>query len=153
MRALELKVPPVVTVLLLGAIMGATAWLLPAWSLALPANGVLAACLATAGLATAVLGVVCFRRAGTTVHPLKPQAASRLVVSGIYRRTRNPMYLGMLLVLLGWGVWLAHVAALVLAAAFVPLMNRLQIGPEERALAARFGADFAAYRATVRRWI
>jgi len=153
MRALELKIPPVVTVLLLGAIMGATAWLMPAWGFVLPAGWVLAAGLAIAGLATAVLGVVAFRRAGTTVHPLKPQTASRLVISGIYHRTRNPMYLGMLLVLLGWGVLLAHVAALVLAAAFVPLMNRLQIGPEERALAARFGADFAAYQATVRRWI
>lgn len=153
MRALELKVPPVVTVLLLGAIMGATAWLMPAWRLALPMSGILAACLAVAGLVIALLGVVACRRAGTTVHPLKPQATSCLVVSGIYRRTRNPMYLGMLLALLGWGVLLANAAALVLAATFVPLMNRLQIGPEERALAARFGADFAAYRATVHRWI
>jgi protein-S-isoprenylcysteine O-methyltransferase Ste14 len=100
-----------------------------------------------------LLGVVSFRRAGTTVNPLQPEATSALVVSGIYRRTRNPMYLGMLLVLLGWAVLLAHALGFALAAAFVPLMNRLQIGPEERTLTATFGPAFAAYQSAVRRWL
>ncbi|MBL8727382.1 MAG: isoprenylcysteine carboxylmethyltransferase family protein [Planctomycetes bacterium] len=153
MRALERKIPPVVTCLLLGAGMGVTAWLVPALGFPLPARRPLAAVLAIAGLVLAVLGVISFRRVGTTIHPLRPEAASHLVVAGIYRRTRNPMYLGMLLVPLGWAVCLAHPLALLLAITFVPLMNRLQIGPEEAALAARFGAEFAAYRATVRRWL
>ena len=109
--------------------------------------------VALAGLATAGLGVMAFRRARTSCSPLRPEAASHLVCAGIYRRTRNPMYLGMLLLLLGWGALLANALALVFAVAFVPLMNRLQIGPEERTLAERFGAEFAAYRAAVRRWI
>lgn len=125
----------------------------PALGIILPGAQILATGLAGAGVMAALLGVVCFRRARTTVNPLQPAAASHLVVSGIYRRTRNPMYLGMLLVLLGWGVFLAHPPAMLLAATFIPLMNRLQIIPEERFLAARFGADFTAYQSAVRRWL
>ena len=63
------------------------------------------------------------------------------------------MYLGMLLVLAGWAVWLASVAAVAVLPAFVLYMNRLQIEPEERALASRFGSDFEDYRRSVRRWL
>ena len=153
MRALELKIPPVVIVLLLAAAMFATARLAPAFGFHLPANRIIATGLAVSGVIVALLGVASFRRAGTTVNPLQPAAASQLVVSGIYRRTRNPMYLGMLLVLLGWGVGLANALALLPAAAFIPLMNRLQIGPEERILAATFGPAFTAYQSAVRRWL
>lgn len=153
MRALELKIPPVVIVLLLGAVMFAAARLAPAFGFALPANRVIATGVMAAGMLIAILGVVSFRRAGTTVNPLQPAAASRLVVSGIYRRTRNPMYLGMLLVLLGWGMFLTNALAFLAAAAFIPLMNRLQIGPEERILAAAFGPAFTVYQSTVRRWL
>lgn len=153
MRALELKIPPVVIVLLLGTLMFAAARLAPAFGFALPANHVIATGVMAAGMLSAILGVVSFRRAGTTVNPLQPAAASRLVVSGIYRRTRNPMYLGMLLVLLGWGMFLTNALAFLAAAAFIPLMNRLQIGPEERILAATFGPAFTVYQSTVRRWL
>lgn len=153
MRALELKIPPVVIVLLLAAAMFATARLAPAFGFHLPANRIIATGLAVSGVIVALLGVASFRRAGTTVNPLQPAAASQLVVSGIYRRTRNPMYLGMLLVLLGWGVGLANALALLPATAFIPLMNRLQIGPEERILAATFGPAFTAYQSAVRRWL
>jgi protein-S-isoprenylcysteine O-methyltransferase Ste14 len=153
MRTLELRIPPVVVVVLLGSMMAAASSLLPALGFTLPGGLFLAAGLALAGVGVAMLGVVSFRRAGTTVNPLKPAAASALVVSGIYRWTRNPMYLGMLFVLLGWGVFLAHVGALGLATAFITLMNRLQIGPEERILAASFGTAFTAYQSKVRRWL
>jgi protein-S-isoprenylcysteine O-methyltransferase Ste14 len=153
MRPLELKIPPVVIVLLTGAAMWAAARLWPGLRIGLPLRAVLAAGLFLAGLGIAVAGVVSFRRAGTTVNPLQPATVSRLVVSGVYRRTRNPMYLGMLLVLLGWAVFLAHPLALVLAATFVPVMNRLQILPEERSLTAMFGATFTAYQSSVRRWL
>ena len=153
MRALELKIPPVVIVLLLAAAMFATARLAPAFGFHLPANRIIATGLAVSGVIVALLGVASFRRAGTTVNPLQPAAASQLVVSGIYRRTRNPMYLGMLLVLLGWGVFLGNGLAFIPAAAFIPLMNRLQIGPEERILAATFGPAFTAYQSAVRRWL
>jgi len=152
-RALELKIPPVVIVLLLGAAMTALAHFAPAFGFTVPANRVIAAGLAGLGVGIALLGVRSFRRAGTTVNPLQPAAASQLVVSGIYRRTRNPMYLGMLLLLVGWGVFLGNGLAFISAAAFIPLMNRLQIGPEERILTATFGPAFTAYQSAVRRWL
>lgn len=152
-RFLELKVPPVAVVLLLGTAMWATARFLPALRFALPAGGIAAAGLVATGTAVAVSGVVAFRRARTTVNPLRPHDASNLVTTGIYRRTRNPMYLGLLLALLGWGLFLHSIPALLMAATYVPLMNRLQIIPEERALTALFGAVFTDYQAKVRRWL
>lgn len=133
--------------------MAAAAHFTPALGFSLPGSRILAAGLAGAGVVVALLGVASFRRARTTVNPLQPAAASHLVVSGIYHRTRNPMYLGMLLVLLGWALFLSNLLAVVLATGFVPLMNRLQILPEERALTALFGSAFADYKSKVRRWL
>ena len=87
------------------------------------------------------------------MNPMKPDPTSSLVVSGIYRYTRNPMYLGFLLILLAWAVALSNALALVSLLAFVLYMNRFQIVPEERMLASRFAQDYAEYRARVRRWI
>lgn len=153
MRALELKIPPVALVLLLGALMWLSSRAAPALGFTLPASPILAAGLALAGVTIALLGVVSFRRARTTVNPLHPEAASALVASGIYQLTRNPMYLGLLLVLLGWAVYLANALAYIFPVAYVPLMNRLQILPEEKALAAMFGSAFADYQSRVRRWL
>lgn len=108
---------------------------------------------AAAGVAVALAGVASFRRASTTVNPTKPDSASSLVSSGVYRATRNPMYLGLLFVLAGWAVFLSSPAALIVATTFVAYLNRFQIAPEERALRSRFGAEFEAYRARVPRWI
>jgi protein-S-isoprenylcysteine O-methyltransferase Ste14 len=109
--------------------------------------------LALLGALTCLGGVVAFRRAKTTVNPMEPNTTSSLVVSGIYRYTRNPMYLGFLLILIAWAAALSNVLALLSAPAFVLYMNCFQILPEERALASRFARDYAEYRARVRRWI
>ncbi len=153
MSSLELKIPPVALVLLLGALMWGTARLASGPRQVPPGGDTLAAALAVGGIAVAIAGVASFRRARTTVNPMNPGASTHLVVAGIYRLTRNPMYLGMLLLLLGWAVHLASVPALVFAFGFVPLMNCLQIRAEERALAAKFGPEFVAYAAKVRRWL
>lgn len=125
----------------------------PDFGFALPARRIGALTLSLAGVGIALLGVISFRRARTTLNPLHPEAASTLVGSGVYRFTRNPMYLGLLLVLLGWAVFLANALAFVFPAVYVPLMNRLQILPEEKALAEKFGAGFADYQSKVRRWL
>jgi protein-S-isoprenylcysteine O-methyltransferase Ste14 len=107
-----------------------------------------------AGAVVCALGVAAFRRARTTVNPMKPSSSSALVVSGIYHRTRNPMYLGFALVLLGcWVVFSSNALGFTLLPAFVLYMNRFQIMPEERALEARFGREFVDYTRRVRRWI
>ncbi len=152
MRHLELKIPPVVLVLLTGAAMAWVANLAGTarWAFAGPRP--LAGLFVAAGAFVAALGVVKFRRRNTTVDPRKPAAAGVLVTSGIYRWTRNPMYLGLLALLVGWGVVLANAVAFLVVAGFAGYLTRLQIVPEERALAERFPAEFAAYRARVRRW-
>ena len=109
--------------------------------------------LATAGAALALAGVWAFAQARTTVNPLAPRRARELVTHGVYRHTRNPMYLGMLLALAGWAVWLGNAAALPVLPAFVLVLNALQIRPEEAALRERFGEAYARYACRARRWL
>ena len=153
MAYLETRVPPPLVALIAAALMWLVARSLPAASLPFEGRIPIAVALATAGLGLDLAGAVQFFRAKTTVNPMKPQASSSLVVTGLYRRTRNPMYFGFLLALAGWAVFLSNAVAALLLPAFVLYMNRFQILPEERALAARFGEQFAAYRRSVRRWI
>lgn len=150
---LELKVPPPVVAAMAAAGMWALARLLPDLRLALGLRAPVAILLAVAGFLLAGSGIVAFRRARTTVNPHKPKSASALVASGPYRFTRNPMYAGMLLVLLAWAVFLAAPLALLGPAAFVLYIGRFQVRPEERALEQLFGAEYGAYRARVRRWL
>ena len=150
---LNLKIPPPIVALLTGAAMWLAAVALPSLAFSFPGRQGAAVALALAGGAVAVAGVFSFRRARTTVNPLTPQAASSLVTTGIYRFTRNPMYLGMLLLLAGVAVFLGNVAALPLLPVFIGYINQFQIKPEERALFTIFGSDFTAYRQKTRRWI
>lgn len=150
---LEHRVPPPIVAAATAALMLGAAWLLPFLGFGFELKTAFAIALACAGVLVSLTGVAQFWRARTTVNPLQPHSASALVVAGIYRWTRNPMYLGMATVLTAWGIYLANIGALAGVALFVACMNRFQIAPEERALEARFGADFEAYRARVRRWI
>lgn len=153
MNTLELKVPPVVVALIAAAAMWAAARYVPALSQALPFAGPIALVLAAAGAVIGAAGVAAFRRAGTTVSPIDVSRSTSMVTTGIFRHTRNPMYVGLLFGLLGWAVHLANLLALALVAAFALYLTRFQIVPEERALSARFGGGFDAYRRSVRRWL
>ena len=153
MPVLELKVPPVAVVLVTAALMWLVATAVPAFGFVFPARDFLALSLAVAGAVVSLSGVVLFKRAKTTVNPLKPGSSSSLVSSGVYAFSRNPMYLGFLLIVAGWAVFLSNVLALLLLPAFIVYMNRFQIEPEETALALRFGPAFAAYQSRVRRWL
>lgn len=153
MRAFELKIPPVAQFLVAAGIMWVLAWLLPGASFAFPGQLLAASVvLLVAGL-VGMAGVRAFARAETTVNPLRPHSASRLVAHGIYRRSRNPMYLALLLALAAWGILLGNAVALLVLPVFVVAINRLQILPEERALAMVFGEEFRAYTRHVRRWL
>jgi protein-S-isoprenylcysteine O-methyltransferase Ste14 len=153
MRSLELKVPPVAVTVAAGLGMVLAAWMAPSLAVLVPGRLAVAPALALAGLAISGAGVSSFRRARTTVNPLEPEAASSLVRSGIYAYTRNPMYLGFAAVLAGWAVFLSNLAAFAILPFFVLYLDRYQIVPEERALAALFGGDFTEYVSRVRRWL
>ena len=152
MLSLELRVPPLVVVAVTAALMGLVAWAVPVAEFRFTPPMALAGALAGLGAAITLAGVIAFRRARTTVNPTTPQASSAVVSTGIYRLTRNPMYLGFLLALVGWSLALGTLLALAPVAGYVAYMNRFQIEPEERALRAKFGAEYEDYLRRVRRW-
>ncbi|WP_401737492.1 methyltransferase family protein [Stenotrophomonas pavanii] len=153
MTWLETRIPPPVVMLACAmAGLAASAWGSPwTWPMAFPV--LVPAAVAATGVALNLLPKLAFRRAGTTVNPLRPQAASALVTHGVYRHTRNPMYLGQALVLLGAMLYLQDLRALLAVPLFVVYITRLQILPEERMLSARFPDAYAAFCRRVRRWL
>ena len=153
MRALELKIPPpAIAALMAGAMWGISA-LTPLIAAPEYIRVVAAVVIAFVGGLVSIAGIVSFRFARTTVNPMKPETTTSLVCSDIYRLTRNPMYVGLLLVLVAWAVFLSSAWALLGPLAFVLYMNRFQIAPEERVLSAMFGTEYSAYKSTVRRWL
>ena len=153
MQWLELKIPPVLVWLVMAGAMLGVSYSAPRLSFTLARSSAIALALVTLGGALAAAGVMAFRARRTTVNPLTPSASSSVVASGVYRISRNPMYLGFLLALAGWAVYLSHAGAVMLLPAFVAYMTQFQIKPEERTLLAKFGSEFAQYMSHVRRWI
>lgn len=153
MRYLELRFPPPLVGITIAAAMWVIASLPPIWpppSFVRLSAGVI---LLVVGIAIGLSAVISFRRAQTTVNPLKPETSTSLVSSGIFARTRNPMYLGMLIGLLAWAVYLPSALALLGPAAFAFYITRFQIIPEERVLHSLFGSEFSKYSQRVRRWL
>jgi protein-S-isoprenylcysteine O-methyltransferase Ste14 len=153
MHALEAKVPPLVVVLVVAGLMWLVSHYFPLLAFAIPARLIVALAVAGIGIGFTIAGVLAFRKAKTTVNPTTPEASSTVVTTGVYGLSRNPMYVGMLLGLVGWAIFLAHWLALCCVPLFVIYMNRFQIAPEERALSAHFGRAYTDYLQSVRRWI
>ena len=153
MQALELKIPPPAVALLIASIMWGISLVTPLLDLSTFLRVTTSVTIALAGLGVGLAGIIAFRRARTTVNPMKPENTSSLVCSGIYKATRNPMYVGVLFVLIAWAVFLSSVWALLGPVAFVLYITRFQIEPEERVLLSMFPAEYAAYKARVRRWL
>ena len=153
MNALALKVPPVAQVIITAAAMYGVSKMVPALTFSLNGSTVLAVGLGVIGMSLGVMGVTQFRKAQTTPNPQALEKVSSLVTSGIYRYSRNPMYLGLVLILLGWAFYLSHFLAFVLLPVFILYMTRFQIQPEEQMMARKFGKTYQAYLNKVRRWI
>jgi protein-S-isoprenylcysteine O-methyltransferase Ste14 len=150
----ETGIPPLALFALVATGMWLIDRLLPRIGPAWPSLAAAALMIGACGLLVGTLALLPFRRSRTTVDPRRPERASRLVTGGVYRVSRNPMYLAMLLGLVAWGLWLGRAPALLLGPAFfVAYLNRRQILPEERALAAAFGDEYERYRRAVRRWL
>ncbi len=104
------------------------------------------------GVLVILISVIQFFITKTTVDPLNPKKTSNLVTNGVYKFTRNPMYLGMLLFLLAFGLKLGNAFNTLIAAGFVSYMNRFQIKPEEEVLREMFGKEYNIYCKLTRRW-
>lgn len=153
MHFLELRVPPLLQVLIVGLTMYGLTIAFPAFRFLIPGSHWIAVGLVAVGLSVTLMGVGEFRKAQTTVDPRCPEASASLVVCGIYQYSRNPMYLGFFLLLLGWALYLSNGLTFVLLPLFIVYMNRFQIRPEERFMLQKFGDDYRLYVRQVRRWV
>jgi protein-S-isoprenylcysteine O-methyltransferase Ste14 len=151
MHRLDLKIPPLIVCMAIASGMWLVSYTLPAF--AYPPLRIVAVGIGIAGAALTGSAMLSFWIAHTTANPMKPSSASFLVTSGVYRFTRNPMYVGLLLLLVGWALYVANVLAFVFLPAFILYMNQFQIKPEERALTARFGRKYLEYASRVNRWL
>lgn len=153
MQALELKVPPPLVAAIVALLMWCSSYAGPLLASAAAIRLPAALLIAATSLAIDLAGVLSFRRAKTTVNPMKPETTSALVCSGVYRVTRNPMYLGVLFILTAWAMYLSALWGLLGPLAFMLYITRFQIVPEEKILSNLFGKDYLAYQAKVRRWL
>ena len=153
MKSLENKIPPPVILLLALIII----WLLQPYDqvISLPAMGskVVGWAVIAAGLLIAFSAAASFKKAATTVNPLKPDTASNLVISGVFKVTRNPMYLGMVMVCVGSSVIQSSALGLLVSLGVALYLTRFQILPEEKAMLKLFGEQFVDYKAKVPRWL
>lgn len=153
LSALELKVPPLaLTALALVPILAAGQWLQVA-ELPFPGHRVVSIAALVIGLTILFGAALQFRLQHTTLDPRVPAKASEFVAKGLYRFSRNPMYLGMALVLFGAAAWRSNGVGYLVVVIFCGYLTEFQIGPEERALERVFGSEYLAYKSRVRRWI
>ncbi|MBL4909782.1 MAG: isoprenylcysteine carboxylmethyltransferase family protein [Alteromonadaceae bacterium] len=150
---LELKIIPVIQVAIAAVLMFIIAKIFPVSQGLLAVKWFIWGIFIAIGLLFGLTGIISFRLAKTTVNPSKPNDASSLVQTGIYRVTRNPMYVGLVCVLIAWAAWLGSVYSLSVVIVFMLYMSRFQILPEERALIEIFGDKYIDYCLKVSRWL
>lgn len=153
MNVLETRVPPPVVVLIFAVLMWLVARYAPVFHMQVPLKLLIVSILAGIGAMCSISGAVTFHRARTTINPMKPQEATKLVCTGIYQLTRNPMYLGLAFVLTAWAIYLNSVESLIGVLGFIAYIHGFQILPEERALIQVFGEEYRDYQSRVRRWL
>lgn len=153
MRWLELRIPPRLVALAVGLGMWSVSSLAPRFDLPQSHHWMTALAGAIGGAAITFAGAATLRAAGTTLLPMQPRRTTSLVTTGIFRWTRNPMYLGLATALLGWAAFLSAAWPLLGPVLFVLYVNRFQIQAEERILTELFGDEYTDYTRRVRRWI
>ncbi len=149
---MKLKVPPVIVFLIFGLLIYLLANFLPVGYFDFFGRKYLIITLLAISGCIGAIALFQFFKSKTTVDPSNPTKTSKLVSSGIYQYSRNPMYLGLLLMLLAWGLWLGNAFNVLFAAGFVAYMNKFQIIPEEDSLSSLFGKEYTQYCILVRRW-
>jgi len=151
LQALDLKLPPPVIAFVCGGLMWGVAEAVPLLAIvAMPDN--IAMVFAGVGVMIALVAVISFMLSRTTINPHRPDQTSHLVTSGLYRFSRNPMYLAVFLMLVSWGFWLQNIAAILLLPLFPLYITEFQIKPEEKHLEQLFGKRYREYCSRVRRW-
>ena len=150
---LELKVPPPVYAVLIAGLMWLASLYFPIVEMINPSWNKLAFIFVGVGLMLDASAVIQFFLTHTTINPLSPKKTDKLVMSELYSLTRNPMYLGMLSLLLAWSIWLGSLSSIIFIPIFIKLINSQQIIPEEKILEHTFGQQYRDYMSSVRRWL
>lgn len=152
MNRLKLKIPPVVVFLFAIILI----WLIHEFLPSLPSVNMpsgIAYAVALIGFIFGFDGIIEFHKCSTTVNPHRPDKTSELVCNGVYRLSRNPMYLALLLALIAAGIRWSEPFSLAIIVGFIFYMNHFQIRPEEKVMEKKFGSDYVSYKKKVRRWI
>ena len=145
------KIPPPIITLICGLGIYFSRPLFPKYNFI--SIDILAASFLLLGIIMLITAVLSFKKQSTTVSPLQPEKASYLVVSGIFKYSRNPMYLGMLLILISMAIKFNFVGGILIIFAFITFITKFQIIPEETALEKLFGKEFTRYKKKTKRWI
>ena len=153
MTWLEHRIPPPLVTLAVAVLMWLSIYAIPQSALPIAVRLVVGPAFAVAAGVFVLPAVRAFRRSGTTVNPVRIEKASHLVTTGMYRLTRNPMYLAMVLLLIAIAFLLGSLWCLFGPVVLMLYLTRFQIQPEERALAKIFGQPYHDYCARVRRWL
>jgi len=149
---LSLKIPPPAVALASAAGMWICSRLVPSLNIQLSTLKTVAIILVAIGLLIEITAVAQFFKNKTTINPLAPDRSRTLVIAGLYKYSRNPMYLGMLLLLTGYCLWLGNLAGSVMLVLVVWYLTQFQIKPEEKALLKIFGTQYEDYLNRVSRW-
>ena len=153
LKKLELLLPPLPLTLVLCAMIILAAMLSPELSIVVPYSQIMAFVFWGLSAVFVLPAALSFIKAKTTVDPRVPEKSKQLVINGLYKISRNPMYLGFLCMIIGTGFFYTHIMAVIFAILFVPYMNRFQISLEEQALKNAFGDSYIQYCQRVRRWL
>lgn len=148
---LKTKIPPPIVTLGFGILIFYSTQIIP--SVTFPLQRSLGAVFLFAGLGVTLSAILTFRRLQTTINPLQPNTASSLATTGVFKLSRNPMYLGLLLILISLSIYSGALAAMVLLPGFIIYITLYQILPEEQAMQMLFSEAYTDYCQQVRRWI
>ena len=150
---LELKIPPLLITLIFGFVIWAVSNWFSSVNFSLIFLEVFSYAIFGLGIIIALVAVIKFKKEDTTVDPTSPSKSTSLVINGVYRYTRNPMYLSFFLWLLAYSLYLGNPINLLSLVFFIIYMNNFQIKAEERVLKETFGNEYEVYSSRVRRWI
>ena len=153
MKALELKIPPPIYALSIALLM----WLL---NKHIPVVHFIESPWNKAGLGIVIIAgfsdlwsLFLFFKKHTTPNPMKPENTTGLVITGLYKISRNPMYVGLFIMLFGFAIWLGSLTPFLVLPLFYIVITAMQIKPEERFLLEKFGKEYQAYKDSVKRWL
>ncbi|NQY89361.1 MAG: isoprenylcysteine carboxylmethyltransferase family protein [Colwellia sp.] len=150
---LELKVIPPVQLVICASLMFALAYYCPQYSFTLALSFPLIIFLIVLASIIGTLALYDFRKHKTTFHPHTPEKTRKVVDSGIYAHSRNPMYLALALILFALAIYLKNIACFAVMPLFIWYITRYQIKPEEEMLNKLFPTDYQIYSQKVRRWL